>query len=77
MAPEQAAGDPDVDQRADICALGATAFELLTGRAVFADRSPQRMLVAQMSEMPVPVAEVRPETPTSRIPCSGGGSAAG
>ncbi|MEO6444029.1 MAG: serine/threonine-protein kinase [Gemmatimonadaceae bacterium] len=63
MAPEQAAGDPDVDHRADIYVLGATAYELLAGHAVFANRTPQRMLAAHMSEMPVPVAQLRPDTP--------------
>ena len=29
MAPEQAAGDPDIDHRADIYAFGAMAYELL------------------------------------------------
>jgi serine/threonine protein kinase len=31
MAPEQGAGDPDTDQRADLYALGAMAYELITG----------------------------------------------
>ena len=63
MAPEQAAGDPDIDHRADIYALGAMAYELLAGRPVFADRTPQRMLAAHMSETPKPIAELRPDTP--------------
>ncbi|MEO6211664.1 MAG: serine/threonine-protein kinase [Gemmatimonadaceae bacterium] len=31
MAPEQAAGDPDTDHRADIYAFGCMAYELLAG----------------------------------------------
>jgi tetratricopeptide (TPR) repeat protein len=49
MAPEQAAGDPGTDKRADIYAFGCTAFELLTGRRVFAETVPHRLLAAHMS----------------------------
>ena len=63
MAPEQVAADPDVDHRADLYAFGCMAYELLTGRAPFAGRSPQKLLVAQMSETPQPVTDFRPDTP--------------
>jgi hypothetical protein len=65
MAPEQAAGDPDIDARADIYSLGAMAFELLTGQVIFADRTPQRMLAAHMSEPPSPITALRPDLPAS------------
>jgi len=63
MAPEQAAGDPDVDARADIYALGCMAYELLAGRPPFHDRTPQRVLAAHMGETPQSIAELRPDAP--------------
>jgi eukaryotic-like serine/threonine-protein kinase len=63
MAPEQAAGDPDIDHRADLYSLGAMAYELLSGRSVFPDRTPARTLAAHMSEAPRPIAELRPDVP--------------
>jgi tetratricopeptide (TPR) repeat protein len=63
MAPEQAAGDPSTDHRADIYAFGCTAYELLTGRPPFVEKSPQRLLAAHMAETPTPVERLRPDTP--------------
>ena len=59
MAPEQAAGDPLVDHRADIYALGAMVYELCSGQSVFAGRTPQRMVAAHMGETPRPISELR------------------
>jgi tetratricopeptide (TPR) repeat protein len=63
MAPEQAAGDADTDHRADIYAFGCMAYELLTGRPPFHDRTPARILAAHLTEPPPPLRELRPDTP--------------
>ena len=63
MAPEQAAGDPATDHRADVYAFGCMAYELLATQPPFAGLSPHKLLVAHMSEMPRPVAELRPDCP--------------
>ena len=63
MAPEQAAADPNTDHRADIYAVGATAYEMLTGKQLFSGRSPQAMLAAQAIEVPEPVEKWRPTVP--------------
>jgi TolB-like protein/tRNA A-37 threonylcarbamoyl transferase component Bud32 len=59
MAPEQATADPMVDHRADIYALGAMAYELLSGRTPFTAATPQAVLAAHVTEEPDPVRKYR------------------
>jgi eukaryotic-like serine/threonine-protein kinase len=63
MAPEQVAGDPNLDHRVDLYALGCMAYELLTGRSPFSDRTPQKMLAAHLSETAIPITSLRPDCP--------------
>lgn len=63
MAPEQAAADPSTDHRADLYAVGAMAYEMLTGHQVFSARSPQAMLAAHAVETPEPIDKRRPSVP--------------
>src|SRR5437660_4850634 len=63
MAPEQAAGDPNVDYRADLYAVGALGYELLAGRTPFGGLSPQGMLAAQVTATPDPVTQHRDSVP--------------
>jgi tetratricopeptide (TPR) repeat protein/tRNA A-37 threonylcarbamoyl transferase component Bud32 len=63
MAPEQGAGDPSTNHRADLYAFGCMAYELLCGEQPFHGRSPHKLMAAHMSEKPRPIAERRLETP--------------
>jgi serine/threonine-protein kinase len=63
IAPEQAAGDPSTDHRADFYAFGCMAYELLSAKTPFGERTAHQLVTAHMSETPRPIAELRPETP--------------
>ena len=63
MSPEQAAADKHIDHRADIYAVGAVAYELLTGRPPFTGTTPQELLSAQVTQTPEPVTRYRELVP--------------
>jgi len=63
MSPEQAAGDPHIDHRADLYAVGAVAYEMLTGRPPFAKETYQATLAAHVSVVPDPVTRYREHLP--------------
>ena len=62
MAPEQLEGR-EADARADIWALGAVLYEMLTGRAAFGGRSQATVIATILSEEPPPLSAAQPLTP--------------
>jgi len=63
MSPEQAMGDKNVDHRADIYALGAVAYEMLTGEPPHTGANPQAIVAKLLSEPVRPVTVLRPAVP--------------
>jgi TolB-like protein len=63
MAPEQAAGDPGTDHRADIYAFGCLAYEVLTGSPPFQGLSKHQTIAAHLMTVPPAVGTIRPDVP--------------
>jgi serine/threonine-protein kinase len=62
MAPEQARGDK-VDSRADIYALGAILYRILTGQTPFSAEDTGTALTAVLTEEPARPRSIAPELP--------------
>jgi tRNA A-37 threonylcarbamoyl transferase component Bud32 len=67
MAPEQAAGDSHIDQRADLYALGVVAYEMLAGQAPFRGSTFQALVAAQLTQVPALLSHVRPSVPAELV----------
>ncbi len=65
MAPEQARGDEGVDARADLYALGATLFEMITGRPPHVGPTPIAILARLVTTPPPRLSDVYPEVPAA------------
>jgi eukaryotic-like serine/threonine-protein kinase len=64
MAPEQARGDTThLDRRTDVYGLGATLYELLSGRTPYAGKSSTEVLVKVLQEDPDPLRKIDPSIP--------------
>ena len=65
MAPEQAAGDPSTDHRADLYSLGCLAYELFAGTAPFHTEPRDRIVAAHATVVPASVITRRADVPVA------------
>jgi eukaryotic-like serine/threonine-protein kinase len=63
MAPEQLAGERDLDTRADVYALAVVGYEMLAGKPPFSRPTAQALVVAHLTEPPPPLSSVAPDVP--------------
>lgn len=65
MSPEQAAGEREVDGRADLYSLACTLYEMLAGQPPFTAPTLERLVYQHLIEPPPPVTQFRPAVPTA------------
>jgi eukaryotic-like serine/threonine-protein kinase len=61
IAPEQVMGDPNVDFRADIYSLGATFYEMLTGKPPYTAPTPQQVMQKHVTGTLTPPDHLNPK----------------
>ena len=65
MSPEQATGEPNLDARSDIYALGAVTYEMLAGEPPVTGPTARAMIAKLMTERPTSLRVLRDVVPRS------------
>jgi len=65
MAPEQAAGDPKTDHRADLYAFGVLAYEMIAGVPPFVASGAAQVMAMHLAQEPVGLSQRRPAVPAA------------
>lgn len=62
IAPEVLRGE-NATRAVDYYALGVVLYELLAGESPFHDENPARVILRKLEEEPIPIEQLRPDTP--------------
>gem|GEM_PF-655781 len=65
MSPEQLLGE-EIDHRSDVYALALMAYQCVTGETAFDSTTPDRGMMARLTNQPRKIAELRPSHPWPR-----------
>ncbi len=63
MSPEQASGEPNIDQRSDQYSLAVVAYQMLAGRAPFDGETARAIIAKQLLDQPPPLATLVEDLP--------------
>src|ERR1051325_5723099 len=65
MSPEQAGGEPDIDGRSDLYALGCVTYEMLAGQPPFIGPTVASVVHQHLAANPRPVTQLRAALPAA------------
>ena len=63
VSPEQASGDPDLDQRSDVYSLACVAWEMIAGHQPFRGETTEQIVSRRFHESPPALREFAPDVP--------------